>query len=524
MAALIGSQLIGSKTSRANEDTFHGINPETGKSLQPPFAIATEAEVNEAADRAHQAFPKFFSMPKAMRARLLRRIATEIESLGEKLIDRAHQETGLPEARLLGERARTCNQLRMFADLVEEGSWVDARIDHADPQRTPPKPDLRRMLVPLGPVAVFGASNFPFAFSVAGGDTASALAAGCPVVAKAHPSHPGTSELMGRAIVRSAVGEGMPDGVFSLLQGPAEVGGWLVRADSIEAVGFTGSLSGGRALIDLAAKRLRPIPVFAEMGSINPVIILPGAIRESAEQIANGYADSLLLGCGQFCTNPGLLIGIAGAEFRSFIEIVGKRVAEAEPGIMLSPQIAETYRKGVAELSNHPELETVGAAPPMRGSLGSPILFSTNAKAVASDPLLQAEIFGPAGLAVECDDIIELLQLVAGLEGQLTGSIFFDPAEEADAIRVADSLRPHVGRLLFNGFPTGVEVSPAMQHGGPFPASSDSRFTSVGTAAIYRWVRPVCWQNAPESGLPDALKESNPAGIRRTVNGALQLP
>ncbi len=523
MAALIGSQLIGSRTSRQNEETFHGINPETGKSLQPPFAIATEEEVQAAAERAQGASEKFAKTSGKVRARFLRRIATEIEALGDQLIDRAHQETGLPEARLQGERARTCNQLRMFADLVEEGSWVDARIDHGDPNRTPPKPDLRRMLVPLGPVAVFGAANFPYAFSVAGGDTASALAAGCPVIAKAHPSHPGTSELMGRAIIRSAVGEGLPDGTFSLLQGPAQVGTWLVEADPIEAVGFTGSFSGGRALIDVAAKRLRPIPVFAEMGSINPVVVLPQAARDSIESIANGYADSLLLGCGQFCTNPGLLIGIAGEEFEALLERIGARVSNAEPGIMLSPQIAESYRKKVGELSVHSELRTVGAAPPMRGSLGSPILFATSAKAVLSDPFLRSEVFGPAGLAVACDDVTELLQLLEALEGQLTGSIFFAGDDETDATRIAQKLQNRVGRLLFNGFPTGVEVAPAMQHGGPFPASSDSRFTSVGTAAIFRWVRPLCWQNAPEPLLPDALKESNPSKIRRTVDGALQL-
>ncbi|QYK52912.1 MAG: aldehyde dehydrogenase (NADP(+)) [Fimbriimonadaceae bacterium] len=522
MPPLLGSQLIGSKPSRKGDSAFRAVNPETGKDIHPEFMSATEEEVNQAVDKAVSISRKFQLKSGKSRAAFLRRIAEEIELLGEELIERAVQETGLPSARIAGERARTCGQLRMFADVAEEGSWVDARIELELPDRQPvPRPDLRRMLFPLGPIAVFGASNFPLAFSVAGGDTASAFAAGCPVIAKAHPSHPGTSELVGRAIVKAAVGEGMPDGVFSLLQGGKEVGAWLAKADGIEAIGFTGSLAAGRALSDLASKRLKPIPVFAEMGSVNPVFVLPGAMAKECEEIATGFANSLLMGVGQFCTNPGLLIGVMGDDFDQLVKSVAQKVKGSAPGVMLNQGIAESYGKGVADRSKLSNIQIEASAEAMRGCIGSGVVFSTSGAEFLVDQSLQAELFGPATLVVKCNDLDQLVQVVDALEGQLTGTIFHGGEDSNYVETLAPKLAKKVGRIIFNGYPTGVEVGSAMQHGGPYPATTDSRFTSVGTAAILRWARPITWQNAPEELLPPELQNDNPHGIWRQTNGVL---
>jgi len=518
----MGSQLIGSKPSRQGTSAFWAVNPETGKEIHPEFISATETEVNQAVEKAVVVAQKFQAKSGKSRAAFLRRIADEIEALGDELIDRTVQETGLPAARITGERGRTCGQLRMFAEVAEEGSWVDARIDPELADRLPlPRPDLRRMLFPLGPVAVFGASNFPLAFSVAGGDTASALAAGCPVIAKAHPSHPGTSELVARAIIKAAVGEGMPDGVFSLVQGGKDVGTWLAKSDGVEAIGFTGSLVAGRALTDLASKRLKPIPVFAEMGSVNPVFVLPGAMAKDCEGVASGFANSLLLGVGQFCTNPGLLIGVMGDDFDQLVKDISEKVKGSPPGVMLNQGIAENFGKGVSDRAKLSNVSIEASAEAMRGCIGSGVVFSTSGAEFLVDQSLQAELFGPATLVVKCLDVDQLIQVVDSLEGQLTGTIFYEEEDSNFVGIIAPKLAKKVGRIIFNGYPTGVEVGSAMQHGGPYPATTDSRFTSVGTAAILRWARPITWQNAPAELLPPELQDGNPVGIWRQMNGVV---
>lgn len=521
MIAFLGSQLIGTRTSREGQEEIYGIDPATRKELQPGFCIATHDEVDAAVCRAVEAASKFGRLGGAARARFLRRIAEEIEALGDVLIQRAMAETALPEARLTGERGRTCAQLRMFAEVAEEGSWVDARIDRALPDRQPvPRPDLRRMLVPIGPVAVFGASNFPLAFSVAGGDTASALAAGCPVVVKAHPSHPGTSELVGRAIVKAAVGEGMPDGVFSMIHGLVEVGEWLVQHRGIRAVGFTGSHRAGRSLFALAAARAEPVPVFAEMGSINPVFALPGALESDLEGVASGFSASLLLGVGQFCTNPGILVGLAGSQFDQLVESVAARIRSADPGVMLNPQICDSYAQAVADRARHGRVGIAGMGETVPG-LAVGVVFETSAEEFIADRGLHEEVFGPSALVVKCQSPEEMEQVAAALDGQLTGSILMANSDEELARRIHNQLVDRVGRVIFNGYPTGVEVGDAMHHGGPYPATTDSRFTSVGRAAILRWARPVCWQGAPQNILPEELRDGNPRGIWRRVDSVL---
>ena len=450
-------------------------------------------DVDPLARTASDAFTTYGRVSGREKAELLRAIASSLEADGDVLIDTAHRETHLGIPRLKNELARTCNQLRMFAALVEEGSWVDARIDHG-------KVDVRSMLRPLGPVAVFGASNFPLAFSVPGGDTASALAAGCPVIVKAHPAHPETSRIAGRAI--EAV---IPDGVFALVEG-FEAGIELVKHPLIKAVAFTGSRKGGRALMDIAAARPEPIPVFAEMGSINPVFILPGALRERGAEIAAGLHASVTLGAGQFCTNPGLIIASKANEF---VDELAAKISATPCAPMLTPSIAETYRAAVArftKLANQRALVEGGAA-----------LFTTDASTFLQHEELMEEVFGPSTVVVECESRERMLAVAHALEGQLTATIH---AAEGDDYRdLLKILETKVGRVVFNGYPTGVEVVHAMVHGGPYPATSDSRSTSVGTRAIERFARPVAWQNAPEAILPDELKDLNPLGIRRMIDG-----
>ena len=522
---LSGYNLVAGEPFEGTGAEFRAVNPAHGLQLDPPFREASAEQIERAVALADEAFRVFGAAPPAARARLLRGIADELVALGTTLIDRAHAETGLPVSRLEGERGRTVAQLRLFADHVEEGSWVEARIDTADPARAPlPKPDVRRMLVPLGPVAVFGASNFPLAFSVPGGDTASALAAGCPVVCKGHPAHPGTSELAARAIGRAVEAAGLPPGVFSLLHGWShEVGMALVRHPRIRAVGFTGSLRGGRALFDAAAQRPEPIPVYAEMGSVNPVFLLPSALEGHTEALAQGLAQSITLGVGQFCTNPGVVLGVRGPALERLSTLLAERIGRTEAGVMAYERLCEGFARAVdrarllgAEiLAAAPTVSAAGAARAL------PTLLTTDVARFIADPGLREEMFGPVSILVAAKSAAELEEAAEALEGQLTATVYGTADELREHARLVSILQRKVGRLIFNGPPTGVEVGHAMHHGGPYPASTDPRSTSVGTAAITRFARPVCWQNFPDAALPAELRNANERGIWRLVNGAL---
>jgi NADP-dependent aldehyde dehydrogenase len=522
---ILGENLIDGVPAGGSATVFRATDPATGGTLEPAFREADAALVDRALTAAEAAFRRYGATTPPERARFLRAIADGILDLGEALLLRAHAETALPPARLESERARTVGQLRLFASALEEGSWIEARIDTADAARLPqPRPGIRRMLVPLGPVAVFSASNFPLAFSVAGGDTASALAAGCPVVCKAHPGHPGTSELVAHAVARAARECGLPDGVFALLHGWShEVGLALVRHPLTRAVGFTGSLRGGRALFDAAAARPEPIPVYAEMGSVNPVFLLPGALAQRGDAIAQGLAQSILLGVGQFCTNPGVVIGVRGVDFERLTRALAERICAAEPGAMLYGRLCEAFASGV-ERARARGAAVVAAAPgsaPGMPPRARPTLLAVEADRFRERGELREEIFGPVTVVVAASDAADLVRVAETLEGQLTASIHGTPEELAVHAPLVDALRRKVGRLIFNGFPTGVEVGHAMQHGGPYPATTDARTTSVGTAAIARFARPVCYQDFPEEALPPALRDRNALAIWRMVDGAL---
>ncbi len=517
-----GENLIGGHLSAEGGIHFLAVDPRTHLEIEPSFTEATSAEVDRAVVLSVRAFESYSQTPPSTRAAFLRAIADELIALGAELIDRAHLETALPLPRLEGERGRTVGQLRLFASLLEEGSWVDARIDRGDPARTPlPRPDLRRMLVPLGPVAVFGASNFPFAFSVPGGDTASALASGCTVVCKGHPAHPGTSELAAHAIDRAALSCGIDRGVFSLLNGWShEVGLAMVRHPGITAVGFTGSLRGGRALFDAAAARPTPIPVYAEMGSVNPVFLLPSAVKERGTAIAQGLAASITLGTGQFCTNPGVIAGVRDASFDALESTLAERIAATDASVMLYPQLSSSYGDALTRA------ERLGASVSARASTedahrATAVLLRVDAVRFMEQHELREEMFGPVSVVVGAGDIAELERVAESLEGQLTATIHGTAAELREHHRLVAILQRKVGRLLFNGYPTGVEVGHAMQHGGPYPASTDSRSTSVGSAAIARFVRPLCYQDFPDESLPEELRDANARGIWRLFDGAL---
>lgn len=519
---ITGENLIGGQWSAEGGVRFLGVDPRTHLEIEPSFTEATSAEVDRAVALAVRAFEGYSQTPPSTRATFLRAIADELLALGAELIDRAHLETALPVARLEGERGRTLGQLRLFASLLEEGSWVDARIDRGDPARAPlPKPELRRMLVPLGAVAVFGASNFPLAFSVPGGDTASALASGCPVVCKGHPAHPGTSELAAQAIDRAAVSCGIDRGVFSLLHGWShEVGLAMVRHPGITAVGFTGSLRGGRALFDAAAARPNPIPVYAEMGSVNPVFLLPSAVEERGAAIAQGLAASITMGTGQFCTNPGVVAGVRDASFDLLEATLAECITAAAASAMLYPQLSSSYADAVTRA------ERLGASVTARGATDdahytTPALLRVDAARFIEQRELRQEMFGPVSIVVGAGNIAELERVAESLEGQLTATIHGTAAELGQHHRLVAILQRKVGRLLFNGYPTGVEVGHAMQHGGPYPASTDARSTSVGSAAIARFVRPLCYQDFPEASLPEALRNANTRGLWRLIDGAL---
>ncbi len=524
MTELTGAALIGSRDLTGGA-SFRAVDPATGAALEPAFFEAGPAEVAEATALAAAAFPLYRATTPAARAAFLDAIAANIEALGDALIARAARETGLPVARLTGERARTTGQLRLFASWVRAGGADEPRLDSALPDRKPlPRADLRLRHIGLGPVAVFGASNFPLAFSVAGGDTASALAAGCPVIVKGHPAHPGTSELVGRAI-RAAVAEaGLAEGVFSLLTGTShELGSALVADPRIKAVGFTGSRGGGLALCRIAANRPEPIPVFAEMSSINPVFLLPAALEARAEALATGFVGSLTMGAGQFCTNPGLVIAIAGAALDRFIAAAATAVSAAPAATMLTPGIASAYAKGVATLEGSADVTEVAHGAEGGVNACRPALFVTEAAAFLREPVLSHEVFGASSLVIRCADEADMAAVAGALEGQLTATLHLDPADHALAASLLPVLEDKAGRILANGWPTGVEVCHAMVHGGPFPATSDPRSTSVGTLAIRRFLRPVCYQDLPEALLPAAVQAENPLGLPRLVDGTLVL-
>jgi len=522
---LEGKQVIGSSISAEGESTFQALNPTTGKKLPTQYHKATKAELELAAQKAQAAFKIYRKKSGLEKASFLDKIAEEIENIGDDLIQIATAETGLPAGRVQGERGRTTGQLRLFAQLLRDGSWVNARIETAIPDRQPlPKVDLRLMQQALGPVGVFGASNFPLAFSVAGGDTASALAAGCPVIVKAHSAHPGTSELVGKAIQQAAIKSQMPDGVFSLLHGSGtEIGAALVQHPYIKAVGFTGSYQGGMALFQLAANRPEPIPVYAEMGSTNPVFILPQIMKEKGAAIAQQFAASVTMGVGQFCTNPGMIIANKTEGYASFLTDLETQFKNVAGGVMLTNGIQKAYNQGISKHLENDSVTLIAKGHEVTGFTSvQPILFKTDAQAIAEDHTLSEEIFGPTRVLVEADSKEEMLRIAENLEGHLTATIHGTPEELAEYTDLIDVLEQKVGRLLINGFPTGVEVCHAMMHGGPFPASTDSRSTSVGTNAIYRFTRPVSYQNFPENLLPDELKDANPLQIWRLVNGEFQ--
>jgi alpha-ketoglutaric semialdehyde dehydrogenase len=526
MKMLSGYSIVDGESQKPGKGTFAGFNPATGQSLEPEFHYASLDDLNRAADLAEEAFDSYRNLPGKEKGKFLRHIAAGLEAIEGELVSRANAETALPEARLKSELARTVNQLRLFAQVVEEGSWVDARIDPAQPDRKPaPRSDIRSMLRPLGPIAVFGASNFPLAFSVAGGDTASALAAGNPVIVKAHSAHPGTSELVGQTIAHSVQENDLHPGTFALLFGQGnELGAALVKHPKVKGVGFTGSLRGGKALMEMCAARPEPIPCFTEMSSVNPVFILPEALRTRAAQIAAGLFGSFTLGVGQFCTKPGLVFLPRGEHADALVSELKKLVQGAACQPMLTEDIARSYREGVEELDNHAAVETLArAAAPgeLKSCHAVPALFEISGKKLMSHPELAGEVFGPTTLIVRFESREEMLALARGVEGQLTATLHgteHDLTEYPDLIGI---LEGKAGRLIVNGFPTGVEVCHAMVHGGPFPAASDSRFTSVGTRAIRRWVRPVCYQDLPQCCLLDELKNENPLGILRMINGYL---
>ncbi|BBH44854.1 aldehyde dehydrogenase (NADP(+)) [Pseudomonas sp. KU43P] len=519
---LTGNLLIGQRAVTGSQAAIRAIDPATNQALEPAYAGGTGEHVAQACALAWAAFDPYRETSPEQRAVFLETIAEQIEALGDALIDRAVAESGLPKARILGERGRTCTQLRTFARVVRDGEWLDVRVDNRLPERQPlPRADLRQRKVALGPVAVFGASNFPLAFSVAGGDTASALAAGCPVVVKAHGAHPGTSELVGQAVARAVKRCGLPEGVFSLLYGAGrEVGIALVSDPRIKAVGFTGSRSGGIALCQAAQARPEPIPVYAEMSSINPVFLFDAALQARAEALAQGFVASLTQGAGQFCTNPGLVIARQGPALQRFITTAAEHVRQAAAQTMLTPGIHGAYAAGVAALADNAHAQVAASGLPQQGpNQCQAQLFVTQANAFLADPALQAEVFGAASLVVACETEEQVRQLAEHLEGQLTATLHLDDGDLDSARALLPTLERKAGRILVNGWPTGVEVCDAMVHGGPFPATSDARSTSVGTAAVLRFLRPVCYQDFPDGLLPQALRHDNPLRLRRLLDG-----
>jgi NADP-dependent aldehyde dehydrogenase len=523
---LTGQSFIGSQRGALTGAPIQALNPATGQRLEPAYSSVSSAEVNHAVELAAQAFPAYAATSGKAKGAFLRRIADGLDAIQQQLAERAHLETALPMPRLLGEVGRTTGQLRLFASVVEEGSWVEARIDRALPERKPqPRPSLRSMLRPLGPVAVFGSSNFPLAFSAAGGDTASALATGCPVIVKAHSAHPGTSELVATVVQQAVAAAGLPEGVYSLLYGSGiETGAALVRHPLIQAVTFTGSLGAGRSLMNMAAARPRPIPCFTEMSSGNPTFILPGALRGGAEALAEGLFNSFTLGAGQFCTKPGIVFLSEQPETAAFLQKLHELVSQAQPFTLLTPGIARDYARSSGQRATQATLAAQAALPQsdlphMPACPANAQLFTTTLDEFLRQPELSEEIFGPDTLLVRCQTPDDFLRAAVALEGHLTATILGTNEELAAQSALIALLEQKAGRLLFNGFPTGVEVSHAMVHGGPYPATSDSRFTSVGSQAIFRFARPVCFQGFPDALVPAELQAANPLGIMRLTDG-----
>ena len=519
---LAGHSLIAGETTPGTSGTAHGINPATNEQLEPAYTLISEAQLKTATDAAADAFDSFSALEPEQHARFLEAIAENIEAMGDELIERASAETGLGLERLRGERARTTGQLRLFADVVRHGDFRGVRIDPAIPDRAPlPRADIRQRQIPLGPVAVFGASNFPLAFSVAGGDTASAFAAGCPVIVKAHNAHPGTAELVGEAIVKAVRDLDLHPGVFSLVYGSgASIGQALVADPAIKAVGFTGSRSGGTALMRTAAARPEPIPVYAEMSSINPVYVFPGTLNDDVETLARQYVASVTGSSGQLCTSPGLVFVPAGEAGDRFAATVSEAVSQLSGQTMLSGGIASAWEHGHNALESAPDVELIG-----RGQQGptanapAPAVFSAELDVFTSNPVLHEEIFGAASLVVRYKGVEDLIEATQLLEGQLTASLHVTEEDYSVAADLIPALERKVGRIIINGWPTGVEVGHAMVHGGPYPATSDSKTTSVGTLAINRFLRPVAYQNFPEELRPASLQDANPWQVNRLIDG-----
>ena len=488
------------------------------------YQDATTEEINEVMEKAWQAFQVYRKFSLKQRANFMHAVAKELENLGDELLQTAHEETHLPEARLRNEKARTVFQLNNYAEACERGEWLEARIDTAIPDRNPPKVDLRKMLVPLGPVVVFGAANFPFAYSTAGGDTACAFAAGCPVIVKAHPAHARTSEMVGNAILKAAANCNMPAGIFAHIHGVGnEVGETLVKHPRAKAVGFTGSFLGGRQLFDWANQRKEPIPVFAEMSSINPVFLLPEKLKQSAVEVAKLYAGSITLGVGQFCTNPGLIVGIDNDDLDTFIQTLGEEIKKTSPGEMLHPGIFKNYVERRANALSQESVETVATSEtePLLNQ-GTPTVASATSEAFINNPVLHLEVFGPYSIVIRCKTVEEMIDVAKHIEGQLTATLMATESDVRSHTGLVDLIENVCGRFILNCVPTGVEVCLSMQHGGPFPATTDSRFTSVGADGIKRFARPICYQNWPNDLLPDELKNENPLGVWRTVNDQLK--
>ena len=520
---LTGVSVVAGRDVRGDAGSFRAVAAAAGEPLDPEFGQLTLEQLQGATQAAAEAFAVYRATTPTARAAFLEAIAEEIEAEADVIVPRAALESGLPDARLRGELARTTGQLRLFADVARQGDHLGARLDPALPQRQPlPRPDLRQRMVPVGPVAVFGSSNFPLAFSAAGGDTASALAAGCPVVVKGHAAHPGTGELVARAVTRAVERCSLPAGVFSFVLGKGtEVGQALVSDPRIKAVGFTGSRSGGLALVRTASQRPEPIPVYAEMSSINPVVVLPGALRtRDVEALAEAYVGSLTLGAGQFCTNPGLVFVPVGPRGDEFVAAAGRRVAASTGQLMLTPGIADAFDAGVRALEEAGiERVAAGAVGEGRGRPAPVLSVAPAPEGAAVD-----EVFGASSVVVRYSDVAELAARIAGLEGQLTATVHYDPSDQDAARVLLPVLEDRVGRILFNGWPTGVEVGHAMVHGGPFPATSAPATTSVGSLAIERFQRPVCYQDVPDELLPQAVRDANPWGLTRRVDGRLVAP
>ena len=512
--------IIAGVSSGLGSDHLHAINPSNKEKLEGDFIIATTEEIDNAAQYAHGAWQDYKNTSGKEKGKLLRQIAENIEGLGDVLVQRAMAESGLPEGRIKGERGRTCGQLRLFATLVEEGSWVRATIDTAQAERKPmPRVDIRKMYQSIGPVAVFGASNFPLAFSTAGGDTASALASGCPVIVKGHPSHLGTHALVSHAIADAVISCGLPKGIFSAINGGAHEGAILVKHPSIKAVGFTGSLGGGNAIMKATYEREEPIPVYAEMGSINPIFILPSKLEGDHKSLSDQLANSINMGVGQFCTNPGILVIPPSPRQNDFLEELSKSFDGLSSMTMLNEGIYNNFESSKSEMINNENVKGLSCKNGDESWSAQPALAVTSAQSFINNSNLHHEVFGPFSMAVVCQSQEEMKSVAQHLEGQLTATMMGSDDEISVHNDIIDVLREKAGRVIFNGVPTGVEVGYAMHHGGPYPSASSSKYTSVGTDAILRFVRPICLQNAPQAILPDALKDNNPLAIWRMVDG-----